>query len=184
MQILGISGSLRAGSHNTRLLHATARELPDGAELEIWGGLGAVPPYNEDEDDPLPESVADLKAALARADAVLFATPEYNSSIPGQLKNAIDWASRPFAENPLRGKPVAVVGASTNAFGALWAQDDLRRVLARLGARVLDGGLPVSRAPERFDETGALADEEIRDGLRGVLASLATEVELRHAVAA
>ena len=184
MQILGISGSLRAGSHNTRLLHAAARELPDGAELEIWGGLGAVPPYNEDEDDPLPESVADLKAALARADAVLFATPEYNSSIPGQLKNAIDWASRPFAENPLRGKPVAVVGASTNAFGALWAQDDLRRVLARLGARVLDGGLPVSRAPERFDEMGALADEEIRDGLRGVLASLATEVELRQAVAA
>jgi len=184
VRILGISGSLRAGSHNTRLLHAAARELPEGAELEVWSGLAAIPPYNEDEDDPVPAPVADLKAALAGADAVVFATPEYNSSIPGQLKNAIDWASRPFVENPLRGKPVAVVGASTNAFGALWAQDDLRRVLARLGARVLEGGLPVSRAPERFDESGELADEEIREGLRGVLAQLAAEVEHRHAVAA
>jgi chromate reductase, NAD(P)H dehydrogenase (quinone) len=184
VRILGISGSLRAGSHNTRLLHAAARELSEGAELRLWTGLAGIPPYNEDEDDPLPAPVAELKQALAEADAVLFATPEYNSSIPGQLKNAIDWASRPFAENPLRGKPVAVVGASTNAFGALWAQDDLRRVLARLGARVLEGGLPVSRAPERFDEAGELVDEEIRDGLRGVLSALAAEVEQRSAIAA
>lgn len=184
MRILGISGSLRAGSHNTRLLHAAARELPEGAELDLWDGLAAIPPYNEDEDDPVPASVADLKAALAGADAVLFATPEYNSSIPGQLKNGIDWASRPFAENPLRGKPVAVVGASTNAFGALWAQDDLRRVLARLGARVVEGGLPVARAHERFDESGELVDDEIREGLRRVLASLAAELEQRPAIAA
>ena len=184
MRILGISGSLRAGSHNTRLLHAAARELPEGAELEVWTGLAEIPPYNEDEDDPVPAPVASLKAALADADAVLFATPEYNSSIPGQLKNAIDWASRPFAENPLRGKPVAVIGASTNAFGALWAQDDLRRVVARLGARVLDGGLPVARAHERFDEAGELVDDETREGLRGVLSGLAAEVEHRHAVAA
>jgi chromate reductase, NAD(P)H dehydrogenase (quinone) len=184
VRILGISGSLRAGSHNTRLLYAAARELPDGAELDLWHGLAAIPPYNEDEDDQVPPPVAELKAALADADAVLFATPEYNSSIPGQLKNAIDWASRPFAENPLRGKPVGVVGASTNAFGALWAQDDLRRVLARLGARVLEGGLPVSRAPERFDESGELVDQEIRDGLRGVLVSLAAEAEQRQALAA
>ena len=184
MRILGISGSLRAGSHNTRLLHAAARELPEGVELAFWDGLAAIPPYNEDEDDPVPASVAELKATLARADAVLFATPEYNSSIPGQLKNAIDWVSRPFATNPLRGKPVAVVGASTNAFGALWAQDDLRRVLARLGARVLEDGLPVPRAPERFDESGELVDEEIRAGLRGVLSALAAEAEQRIAIAA
>src|SRR5207244_11058686 len=102
--------------------------------------LKAIPPYDEDDDvNPAPPAVAQLRDALAGADAVLFATPEYNSSVPGQLKNAIDWASRPIATNVLRNKPVAVVGASTGAFGAVWAQAEVRKSLAAMGARVGDG---------------------------------------------
>src|SRR5713101_6705754 len=106
MKVLAISGSLRAGSHNTMLLRAAAEFLPKDVEFEIWEGLKAVPPYDEDDDtDPPPPAVARLRAAIAGADAVMIATPEYNSSIPGQLKNALDWASRPAATNVLRNKP-------------------------------------------------------------------------------
>src|SRR2546421_12635475 len=127
MRILGISGSLRDGSYNTKLLHEARRLLP--GDVELWDGLKAIPPYDQDDDGAeAPAAVAALRAALDGADAVLFATPEYNSSVPGQLKNALDWASRPIATNALRGKPVAVVGASTGAFGAVWAQAELRKV--------------------------------------------------------
>src|ERR687888_2766578 len=119
MKVPAISGSLRRDSYNTRLLHSAAELLPEGVELELWDGLKAVPPYDEDDDvEPAPAAVAALRAVVAGADAVLFATPEYNSSIPGQLKNALDWASRPLATNTFRNKPVAVVGSSTGAFGA------------------------------------------------------------------
>src|SRR5680860_1116679 len=129
MIVLGISGSLRGDSHNTRLLRAAARELPVDAELRLFEGLREVPPYDEDDDrEPAPAAVARLREAIAGADAVLIATPEYNSSIPGQLKNALDWASRPRATSPLRFMPVAVIGASTGAFGAVWAQAELRKV--------------------------------------------------------
>jgi chromate reductase, NAD(P)H dehydrogenase (quinone) len=110
---------------------------------------------------------------------VLFATPEYNSSIPGQLKNAIDWVSRPVATNVLRNKPVAVVGASTGAFGAVWAQAELRKVLAALGARVLDVELPVPHAHTRFEE-GGLADEEIQANLAEAVEALGAEVGRRE----
>src|SRR5438105_5864137 len=136
MKVLGIAGSLRPDSYNRALLVAAAELLPDGVEFELWDGLKAVPPYDEVDDViPAPAAVARLRDALAGADAVLFATPEYNSSIPGQLKNAVDWASRPLATNVLRNKPVAVVGASTGAFGAVWAQAELRKVLGATGAR-------------------------------------------------
>jgi chromate reductase, NAD(P)H dehydrogenase (quinone) len=148
MRVLGISGSLRQGSHNDTLLRAAGDLLPAEAELVVWERLRDVPPYDEDAETPAPFAVADLKAAIAGADAVVFATPEYNHSIPGQLKNAIDWISRPMAANPLRGKPVLVVGASTGLFGAVWAQAELRKVLASLGARVLDRELPVGQAAE------------------------------------
>ncbi len=164
-RILGISGSLRRDSHNTSLLRAAAEAAGPDVELELYDGLKEVPPYDEDDDvHPRNASVGRLNAAIANADAVLFATPEYNSSIPGQLKNAIDWISRPVATNVLRNKPVAVVGASTGAFGAVWAQAELRKVLAALGARVLDLELPVPHAHTRFDE-GGLTDDEIRAGL-------------------
>ena len=182
MKILGVSGSLRADSHNTALLRCAARHLPDGVELEVWDGLRDVPPYDEDDDvDPAPPAVAAFRAALAGADAVLFSTPEYNSSIPGQLKNALDWASRPFATNVLRNRPVAVVGASTGAFGAVWAQAELRKVLAAAGARVVDGEVILGHAHHKMDEAGALLDDEVREQLVDVLNDLAGAALARQA---
>ena len=176
IRILGISGSLRRDSHNTSLLRAAAEAAGPDIELELYEGLKQIPPYDEDDDiHPRPASVARLNEAIANADAVLFATPEYNSSIPGQLKNAIDWVSRPVATNVLRNKPVAVVGASTGGFGAVWAQAELRKVLATLGTRVLDVELPVPHAHTRFEQ-GALTDEEIRASLAEMLEALAAEV--------
>ncbi|MGH3027179.1 MAG: NADPH-dependent FMN reductase [Gaiellaceae bacterium] len=161
MTILGISGSLRRDSHNTRALRAAADWLGEGVALEVWEGLKAIPPYDEDDDVELaPAPVAALRAAIAGADAVLFATPEYNSSIPGQLKNALDWASRPFPENAFQGKPVAVVGASTGMFGAVWSQAELRKVLAAIGARVLECEVACRNAAAGFDEHGRLIDGE------------------------
>ena len=167
MRVLGISGSLRRDSYNSGLLRAAADLLPSGAELEVFDGLKAIPPYDADDDvDPAPEAVAALRDAIADADAVLVATPEYNASIPGVLKNALDWASRPHATNPLRGKPAAVVGASTGMFGAVWAQADTRKVLSTIGARVLDVELPVPEGDERFDAAGTLQRRRGRGAAR------------------
>jgi chromate reductase len=185
MKVLGIAGSLRGDSHNRKLLRAAGALLPDDVEFEEWDGLKAVPPYDEDDDvEPAPAAVARLRAAIAGADAILFATPEYNSSIPGQLKNALDWASRPLATNVLRNKPVAVVGASAGAFGAVWAQAELRKVLSATGARVVDAELAVGHADQRFDEHGSLTDENIRDELREVIWTLVDEMVPRLAAAA
>ncbi len=161
MRLLAISGSLRRDSHNTRLLRVAARLVPPPAELELFGGLRDVPPYDSDLDvDPSPEAVRRLRRAIADADGILIATPEYNSSLPGQLKNALDWASRPFPDNVLRNKPVAVIGASTGAFGAVWAQAEASKVLAATGARVIDVELPVGGAEAAFDGD-RLADDQL-----------------------
>jgi len=179
MRILGISGSLRRESHNTELLRAAAALLPPGAELELWEDLKGVPPYDADDDFGLigrPESLRSLDAAIRDADAVLISTPEYNHSIPGALKNALDWISRPLAQSPLRGKPVAVVGASTGLFGAVWAQAEVRKVLHAIGARVVDRELPVGQAAEAFDEHGRLADDDLELLLADLLAELSGEV--------
>jgi chromate reductase len=181
MRVLGISGSLRRDSHNTELLRAAAQLLPPGAELELWGDLKAVPAYDADDDYGLigrPESLRALDAAIRDADVVLFSTPEYNHSIPGALKNALDWLSRPLAESPLRGKPVAVVGASTGLFGAVWAQAELRKVLSAIGARVIDRELPVGLAADAFTENGRLADHDLELTLADVIAELAGEVRV------
>jgi chromate reductase, NAD(P)H dehydrogenase (quinone) len=172
MRILGISGSLRGDSHNTRLLHATRSVLPEGVELDVFDGLGAIPPFSEDDEHAPNESVLALRDAIAAADAVLVATPEYNGSIPGQLKNALDWLSRPFATSPLRGKPVAVIGASTGLFGAVWAQAETRKVLKTIGSRVLDGELPVAQAHETLGDDGLPLDEDVRAALAGHLDEL------------
>jgi chromate reductase len=173
MRVLGLSGSLREGSHNGALLRAAAAALPAGVELEIWDGLRKVPPFDEDaEGGPAPVAVGELRRAIAAADAVLVATPEYNGSLPGQLKNALDWVSRPHATNPLRGKPAAVVGASTGLFGAVWAQADGRRVLTTIGAEVLDAELPVGTAHEAFGAGGELLDDGMRDALQALLDDL------------
>jgi len=183
-RILGISGSLRRDSHNTSLLRAAAEAAGPDVELELYDGLKEIPPYDEDDDvHPRPPSVARLNEAITSADAVLFSTPEYNSSIPGQLKNAIDWVSRPVATNALRNKPVAVVGASTGGFGAVWAQAELRKVLSALGARVLDVELPVPHAHTRFED-GGLTDDEIRAALEDVLEALIDAAKQREGLKA
>ena len=144
--------------------------------------MKAIPPYDADDDiDSGPDAVRAFREALAGADAVLVATPEYNASIPGVLKNALDWASRPHATNPLRGKPVAVVGASTGMFGAVWAQSDARKVLSTIGARVVDRELPVAEADERFDAAGRLNDAEIEEQLAEIVADLVGAAQARAA---
>jgi len=185
MKVLAISGSLRQGSYNTTVLRTAERLLPNDVQFELYDGLKWVPPYDEDDDgDDAPVEVQRLRAALAGADAVLISTPEYNSSVPGQLKNALDWASRPIATNVLRNKPVAVVGASTGAFGAVWAQAELRKVLATIGARVVEGDVAVGHAPTRFDEDGDLVDLELREQLGEVVDSLLATAAGRTLVAA
>jgi len=185
MQLLLISGSLRRDSHNSALVRAAAGVLPPGWEAEVYEGLGTLPHYSEDLDgETPPPAVAELREAIAAADAILIATPEYNASIPGVLKNAIDWASRPFPGNALRDKPAAVIGASTGLFGAVWAQAELRKVLAHTGARVLDGELPVGTADEAFAEDGLLAEPDHHSRLRDIVEALAAEVPTPAAFAA
>jgi chromate reductase, NAD(P)H dehydrogenase (quinone) len=176
MKVLAISGSLRRDSYNTKLLRTAEELLPPDVELELYEGLREVPPYDEDDDGhPGPAPVAALRRAVADADAVLISTPEYNASIPGQLKNALDWVSRPIASNTLRNKPVAVVGASTGAFGAVWSQAELRKVLATIGARVVEGDVAVGHAPTRFDDDGYLVDIDLREQLAEVVDALLVE---------
>jgi len=179
MRVLGISGSLRRDSHNTKLLRA-AGELVEqhGGQFELFDGLKAIPPYDEDDEIGYgPRPVIRLKRAIAKADAVLFATPEYNSSIPGVLKNAVDWASRPPAASPLRNKPVAVIGASTGMFGAVWAQAELRKVLAATGARVTDAELAVGHAHERLDHAGHPTDAAQGEALDDAVGMLLAELQ-------
>jgi chromate reductase len=183
MRLLAVSGSLRRDSHNTRLLRAAAQQLPPGVELELYDGLKQLPPFDEDDEaSPAPE-VSEWRDAIESADAVLFATPEYNSSIPGQLKTAVDWASRPKAEAALRNKPVAGIGASTGMFGALWAQAELRKVLSASGARVLDTELAIATAHEAFDEEDQLLEAELGDALRSVVNELTEAAEQRAQMA-
>jgi chromate reductase len=170
MRVLGLSGSLRTDSHNARLLQAAGSLLPPEAELVQFAGLKAIPPYDPDDDrGERPFAVRALAEAVRGADAVLVATPEYNHSLPGQLKNALDWLSRPLAESPLREKPVAVIGASTGMFGAVWAQAEARKVLGAIGARVLDRELPVGMAD---DALGGPLDPALEHELTAILAEL------------
>jgi chromate reductase len=172
MEILGLSGSLRRDSHNTRLLEGARKLLPSGVELVVFDQLAAVPPYSEDDEDRVSPAVAALRAAIAGADALLVATPEYNASIPGTLKNALDWVSRPVATTPLRGKPAAVVGASTGLFGAVWAQAELRKVLATIGARVVDRELPIGQADEALGRDGLPRERAAVEALSATLDEL------------
>jgi chromate reductase, NAD(P)H dehydrogenase (quinone) len=183
MRILGISGSVRRGSHNRKLLRAAGDALPPGVELVEWEGLGALPIFDEDLEDSPPEPVRDFLEDVEGADALLIATPEYNASLPGGLKNALDWASRPFPDNVLRDKPSAVIGASTGLFGAVWAQAELRKVLAAIGARVIDRELPVGLAADAFTEDGSLADRDLELTLADLLAELQGEVRTTAALA-
>jgi chromate reductase len=176
-RVLGISGSLRRESYNTALLrHAGELFEAEGADFEIYAGLRDIPPYDQDDDvEDAPEAVARLRAAVAEADAVFLSTPEYNSSMPGALKNALDWVSRPLATNAMRNKPVAVVGASAGIFGAVWAQAEVRKVLGAMGARVADGEVIVGHAMDRFDGDGRLNDPNLEQQVRELAGALITE---------
>jgi chromate reductase len=186
MRVLGISGSLRRDSYNHALLRRAAERLPAGAELVEFGRLREIPPYDADLEAggaPAPEPVEALRAAMREADAVLIATPEYNHSIPGALKNALDWASRPAGESALTGTPAAVIGASTGMFGAVWAQAELRKVLGALGGRVVDAELPIPHAAQASAEGELQLSPEQAAALDEILAELLSEVEeLREAL--
>lgn len=173
MRILGIPGSLRAGSYNRALLRAAAEVLPAGVSLDIFP-LNDIPPYNADaQAQGDPEAVVELKRRLEAADAVLIATPEYNYSIPGVLKNAIDWASRPPKTCPFRKKPVGIIGASSGESGTMRGQLAIRQVFVYLDSYVMaQPELRVTNAGQRFDEKGALVDEELRERLRAYVAAL------------
>jgi chromate reductase, NAD(P)H dehydrogenase (quinone) len=177
MRILAVSGSLRSGSYNTGLLRALREEAPEGVEIELYDGLASIPAYDADLDDvPGPDPVEALRDIVRGVDGVFFATPEYNSSVPGALKNALDWASRPLATNVFRNKPVAVISSSAGAFGGVWAAAELRKVLGAMGARITDVELAVGHASEKFDEDGTLVDYDVRDTLREGLETLLAEI--------
>jgi len=178
MRVLGISGSLRRGSYNHALLREAAERLPAGAELVEFDRLGEIPPYDADaEAEGAPEPVEALRQAMREADAVLVATPEYNHSIPGVLKNALDWASRPAGQSALTGTPAAVIGASTGMFGAVWAQAETRKVLGALGGRVVERELPIAHAADLYRNGHLDLSPEQSEQLEGLLAELAAEVE-------
>jgi chromate reductase, NAD(P)H dehydrogenase (quinone) len=181
MRILAISGSLRRDSHNTTLLRAAAELLPPDVEVVVYESLAAIPNFNEDDVANRPAAAQDLWDAVAGVDGVLISTPEYNHSIPGVLKNALDWLSRPLEESPLRNKPAVVIGASTGMFGAVWSQAETRKVLAAIGARVVDRELPVPTAHEQFHESGKLLDTELEAELVISLDALRDAINARAA---
>src|SRR5579875_1284903 len=173
-KVLAISGSLRRLSYNGGLLRAAAEHAPDGVDIEIYEDLESLAPYNEDREDDRPQTVTALMAKIRDADALLLATPEFNTTLPGQLKHLIDWGSRPYGpEAALYGKPVAVIGASRTDYGAMWAQDHVRKALGIAGARVTDAELSVARAHEKFDENSRLTDAETLEQLEHVLRGVA-----------
>ena len=178
MRVLGISGSLRRDSLNSALLRAAAERLPAGAELVEFEGLREIPPYDADlELEGAPEAVRELREAMREADAVLIATPEYNHSIPGVLKNALDWASRPAGQSALRGTPAAAIGASTGMFGAVWAQAETRKVLGALGGRVIETELPVARADKQLVGGHLELEPQQSERLEEILAELVASAE-------
>ena len=173
LTILGIAGSLRRASYNRALLRAAQQLVPAHIALDLFD-LAVIPLFNQDEEQKPPAAVVELKARIRAADAVLFATPEYNYSIPGVLKNAIDWASRPSGDNAWSGKPVAVIGASVGRLGTARAQYHLRQVFVTLNMYALNQPeAMISNASELFDAEGNLTDEKTRDHVRRLLNQLA-----------
>lgn len=183
MKVLALSGSLRRDSYNRGLLRAAQGLAPAGVELETYDGWAEVPAFNEDLESRPPGSVHALRERIAAADALLVATPEYNGSVPGALKNAVDWASRPRGASALAGKPVAVIGSSPSPFGATWAQEHLRRALMLSGAVLVDDELAIGRVNERFSE-GELTDGEARAQIAALVEELVRMAATEAALAA
>lgn len=172
IKILGIAGSIREGSYNRSALRAAGELLPDGAELEIFE-IKDIPIFNQDNVDDLPQSVVELKQKVKEADGLLFSTPEYNYSIPGVLKNVIDWGSRPYGDNSWDSKPTAIMGASTGILGTARAQYHLRQVFVALNLHVLNRPeVMIAKAAERFDEEGNLTDEQTKEFVKSLMTAL------------
>jgi chromate reductase len=175
VKILGIAGSLRVESYNRAALRAAVKLAPPGASLDILE-LDGIPPYNQDEERKPPQKVVDLKARIRAADAILLATPEYNYSIPGVLKNAIDWASRPYGDSAWDGKPVALMSASVGVFGGVRAQYHLRQCFVFLNMdAVLQPEVAIGLAPQKFDAQGDLTDGVARRLIGLLLQNLAAK---------
>jgi chromate reductase, NAD(P)H dehydrogenase (quinone) len=181
--LLGISGSLRRDSFNTRLLARAGSHAPIGTRFETFDRLGELPHFSQDLEDNAPSSVTALRAAINSADMILVASPEYNSAMPGVLKNALDWSSRPAGRSALADKPAAVLGASPGRFGAVRAQAEVRKVLSAIGADVLDIEFPLARAHEAFDSEGRLRNGDLDAALAEFVAALVRHAGLRTAPA-
>jgi len=172
IDILGMSGSLRAASCNTALLHAASDLATPKQRVSRWSDLAAVPPFNEDHEHEPDAAVVALRRAVQRCDALLIATPEYNTTLPGQLKNALDWLSRPDDDNALSSKPVSVIGASQSPYGAQWSQQAVRQVLSACGAELVDAALHVPHC-----DTAFTADYQLRgDAQRRALVDTLTDL--------
>jgi chromate reductase len=170
--VFGFAGSLRKNSYNKALLHAAAKLLPKDAKLEI-SDLQGIPPFNQDLEKRMPDIVKEFKAKIRAADAILIASPEYNYSMPGVLKNAIDWASRPYGDNSFEGKPVAIMSASTGMLGGSRAQYHLRQVFVTLDMYPVNKPeVMVPYADDKIDEKGRVTDEETREKVSQLLESL------------
>ena len=173
MKILGIAGSLRQGSYNRSVLRAAQTVLPTDCFLEVFD-LEGIPLLNQDDEMNLPKRVVEFKTAIRRADAILIATPEYNFSVPGVLKNAIDWASRPFGDSAWTDKPAAIMGASPDELGPARAQSHLRQILGSLDVHTVnEPEVVIANAATRFDVTGTLVDQTSIDLIRQLLQRLA-----------
>ena len=184
LNVLVICGSLRKGSYNAMVANTLPELAPAGMKITRSPTL-VMPLYNADVQtgDGFPAPATALSEAIRAADGVIFVTPEYNYSIPGVLKNALDWVSRPVASTPLMGKPAAVIGASTGLFGAVWAQAETRKVLSTIGARVVDREIPIPQADEALGADGLPLDDEAREQLDATLTEL-IELTRRERVAA
>jgi NAD(P)H-dependent FMN reductase len=173
--VLVLVGSLRAGSINRKLAEAAIHHAPEGITPTVFDGIVDLPFYNEDIDgDTPPAAAVAFRQALAETDGVLLVTPEYNGTIPAVLKNALDWASRPFGASPLSGKPVAVIGSAFGQYGGVWAHDDARKVAGIAGGKVLeDVKVAIPQSVVRFAETHPREDDEVTEMVRGALTALA-----------
>jgi chromate reductase len=178
MRVLAISGSLRSGAYSTRLARAAAELLPAGAKLELYDGLAEIPNYDQDlEDTAAPDAVEELRRRIDEADALLIVTPEYNAGIPGGLKNAIDWASRPHGESALAGKPAAIISSSPVPFGGVWANQQIRKAFTITGTPTVETELAIGKVDQKVAEDGSLTDDATREQIRSLLGELGELVE-------
>lgn len=172
MKVLTLSGSLREDAYSTRLARAAAGLAPEGVELELYEGLEELPGFNADLESDVPEAVEDLRSSLHDADALLVVTPEYNAGVPGQLKNAIDWASRPHGESALAGKPAAIISSSPMPFGAIWANQQVRKAFTITGTPTVEREVAIGKVDEKTAEPDRITDDDARAEVTALLAEL------------